>query len=181
VSLLRPHWWTREGDDEGDQDPDRLASTGAPVRHPPDHEPHPRRLAAQPTWIRVAVAIVLVVGLVRLLGSVSAWEACGAETGQAWALAVQGIGAKPSALECLGVGLNEPSESGDSTAIEPPTTEPAPLVTNPDGSPVLYPNGDGTFHDSRYGTIDCAHGGCTTYGPCPGGVPPASHVVCQDP
>ncbi len=185
MSLLRPHWWTREGGGD-DEDPRDLASTGAPIRRPPDQQPHPRRLANQPAWIRIAVAVVLVVGLVRLLGSVGAWESCGADGGQAWVLAVQGLGAKPSALECLGAGLNHTSGSGDPTpatapAIEPPTTEPASLVTNPGGSPVLYPNGDGTFHDSRYGTTDCANGGCTTYAPCPGGVPPASHVVCQDP
>jgi hypothetical protein len=179
MSLFRPSWWTREGDDE---DPPEVASTGSPIRRPPDHELHPRRLAAQPPWVRVAVAIVLVVGLVRLLGSVGAWESCGAQTGQAWVLAVQGLGAKPTALECLGVGLSQPSGSGNSVrATEPPSTEPAPLVTNMDGSAVLYPNGDGTFHDSRYGTTDCAHGGCTAYGPCPSGVPPASHFVCQEP
>jgi hypothetical protein len=180
MSLLRPYWWNREGGD--DEDPDDLASTGAPIRRPPDHQPHPRRLAAQPAWVRIAVAVVLVVGVVRLLGSVAAWTSCGADGSQAWVLAIQGLGAKPSALECLGAGLNNTSGSGDSTpAIEPPTTQPPPLVTNPDGSPVLYPNGDGTFHDSRYGKTDCADGGCTAYGPCPGGVPPASHFVCQDP
>ncbi|HZD69897.1 MAG TPA: hypothetical protein VFA45_13630 [Actinomycetes bacterium] len=182
MSLFRPYWWPREGDDADEQDHD-LASTGAPIRRPPDHQPHPRRrLANQPAWVRIAVAVVLVVGTVRLLGSVEAWVSCGADTGQAWVLAIQGLGAKPSALECLGVGLDQTSGPGEqATPTEPPTTEPPPLVTNPDGSPVLYPNGDGTFHDSRYGTTDCAHGGCTAYGPCPGGVPPASHFVCQDP
>jgi len=116
VSLLRPYWWTREGgdDDESGRDPRDLASTGAPIRRPPDHEPHPRRLAAQPPWVKIAVAVVLVVGVVRLLGSVGSWESCGAEPGQAWVLAVQGLGARPTALECLGAGLNQTSGPGTS-------------------------------------------------------------------
>jgi hypothetical protein len=130
MSFLRPYWWTREGGD--DEDPRGLASTDTPIRRPADHQPHPRRLAAQPAWVRIAVAVVLVVGVVRLLGSVAAWTSCGADGGQAWVLAIQGLGAKPSALECLGAGLNNTSGPGDSTpAIEPPTTEPPPLVTNP--------------------------------------------------
>jgi len=108
VSLFRPYWWTRAGDDDqADQDPGHIAATGSPIRRAPDHEPHPRRLAAQPPWVRVAVAVVLMVGLVRLLGSVGAWESCGAESGQAWVLAVQGLGARPTALECLGISPDQ--------------------------------------------------------------------------
>jgi hypothetical protein len=169
----------------GQQDPgERPFQEGGPWR--PRPAPKPRNRDPAPPWLRVVLAVALVVGLVRLGGSVIAWQSCGATGGQALFAAVQGLGAKPSVLECLGAGLHQPTGTGDPTpatvpATEPPTTEPAPLVTNPDGSPVLYPNGDGTFHDSRYGTTDCAHGGCTTYAPCPGGVPPASHVVCQAP
>lgn len=115
MSPLRPYWWTRgDGDDDGEE-PRDLASTGSPIRRPPDHAPHPRRLAAQPPWVRVAVAVVLVVGLVRLLGSVGAWESCGSQPGQAWALAVQGLGAKPTALECLGAGLSQPTSTTETT------------------------------------------------------------------
>ncbi len=108
MSLFRPYWWTRAGDDDqADQDPGHIAAAGSPIGRAPDHEPHPRGRAAQPPWVRVAVAVVLMVGLVRLLGSVGAWESCGAESGQAWVLAVQGLGARPTALECLGISPDQ--------------------------------------------------------------------------
>jgi len=57
----------------------------------------------------VVLAVPLVVGLVRLGGSVIAWQSCGATGSQALFAAVQGLGAKPSVLECLGVGLSQPT------------------------------------------------------------------------
>jgi hypothetical protein len=89
------------------QDPDeRPFRHGGPWR-PGTSRDRPRRdhPPAAP-WVRVVLAVAPVVGLVRLGGSVIAWQSCGATGSQALFAAVQGLGAKPSVLECLGVGLS---------------------------------------------------------------------------
>jgi len=107
----------------GQQDPgERPFQEGGPWR--PRPAPKPRNRDPAPPWLRVVLAVALVVGLVRLGGSVIAWQSCGATGGQALFAAVQGLGAKPSVLECLGAGLHQPTGTGDPTPATVPATEP---------------------------------------------------------
>jgi hypothetical protein len=116
---------------------------------------------------RIILVTVVVAGLlgVRVALAVPHWAACVGNTGVAVYLSVEHLGAPPSPGDCLLLGLGRALDP-------PPPTSPASVPP-----PSLAP---GEWVDPGYGTKSCAEGGCTVHGPCPNGVPPASHYDCTD-